>query len=60
MRHTHADWAPGQDDHARPLSPRGRDEARRLGNWLKNPVICQVMHWFQMPSAQAKVLQRWR
>ncbi|MDC1182350.1 histidine phosphatase family protein [Planktomarina temperata] len=35
MRHTHADWAPGQDDHARPLSPRGQDEARRLGNWLR-------------------------
>ena len=35
MRHTHADWTPGQDDHARRLSTRGLDEARRLGSWLK-------------------------
>jgi len=35
MRHTHADWIPGQDDHARTLSARGQDEARRLGSWLK-------------------------
>ena len=35
MRHTHADWSPGQNDHARNLSTRGQDEARRLGSWLK-------------------------
>ena len=35
MRHTHADWAPGQDDHARALSAKGQDEAHRLGSWLK-------------------------
>jgi phosphohistidine phosphatase len=35
MRHTHAVWAPGQDDHARALSARGQEEARRLGSWLK-------------------------
>ena len=35
MRHTHADWSPGPDDHARNLSTRGQDEARRLGSWLK-------------------------
>ena len=35
MRHAHADWTPGQDDHARNLSTRGQDEARRLGSWLK-------------------------
>ena len=35
MRHTHAEWASGQDDHARALSARGQDEARRLGSWLK-------------------------
>ena len=35
MRHTHAEWAPGQDDHARALSARGQEEARRLGSWLK-------------------------
>ena len=35
IRHTHAECAPGQDDHACALSVRGQDEARRLGSWLK-------------------------
>ena len=35
MRHAHADWTPGQDDHARSLSTQGQDEAHLLGSWLK-------------------------
>jgi len=60
MRHTHADWAPGRT--ITPAHSAHGGKMRRAG-WAigsKNPVICQVMHWFQMPSAQAKVLQRWR
>ena len=36
VRHAHAEVpAAGSDDHARPLSPIGRDEARAAGDWLR-------------------------
>ncbi|WP_334065257.1 SixA phosphatase family protein [Limimaricola cinnabarinus] len=35
IRHAKSDWAdPGQPDHARPLAPRGRRDAPRMGAWL--------------------------
>jgi phosphohistidine phosphatase len=34
MRHTEAVWSFGLDDHARPLSPTGTDDAHKLGGWL--------------------------
>tara|TARA_B110000208_G_scaffold101717_1_gene126699 strand:- start:735 stop:1202 length:468 start_codon:yes stop_codon:yes gene_type:complete len=34
MRHTHAEWRFGVEDHQRALSDDGRAEAGRLGPWL--------------------------
>jgi|SRR5690606_15619727 len=34
FRHAHADRPAGVDDHARPLSSRGQDEARRMGGHI--------------------------
>ncbi|NCO86487.1 MAG: histidine phosphatase family protein [Rhodobacterales bacterium] len=35
IRHAKSSWAnAGQDDHARPLNPRGRTDAPRVGAWL--------------------------
>jgi len=35
IRHAKSSWAdPAQDDHARPLNPRGRKDAPLLGAWL--------------------------
>lgn len=39
MRHAKSDWSMGQDDHARPLNPRGDRAARALGDWLKSADI---------------------
>lgn len=37
MRHAKSSWdAPWQDDHARPLNPRGRRSAEALGDWLRD------------------------
>ncbi|MBI1415623.1 MAG: histidine phosphatase family protein [Limimaricola sp.] len=34
-RHAKSSWAtPGQEDHARPLAPRGRAAATAIGHWL--------------------------
>lgn len=34
-RHAKSDWSkPGQDDFDRPLNPRGRRDAPRVGEWL--------------------------
>lgn len=36
MRHAKSSWDnPGQNDHARPLNPRGRRSATALGDWLR-------------------------
>lgn len=36
-RHAKSDWSGGaQSDFERPLNPRGRDEADRLGAWLRS------------------------
>lgn len=35
MRHAKSDWTRAMPDHDRPLNPRGRDAATRLGNWLR-------------------------
>jgi phosphohistidine phosphatase len=36
LRHAKSDWSePGLADHDRPLAPRGRDAASRMGAWLK-------------------------
>lgn len=36
LRHAKSSWAtPGQDDHARPLNPRGQRAALLLGTWLR-------------------------
>ncbi len=36
MRHAKSSWDdPAQDDHARPLNPRGQASATAMGNWLR-------------------------
>ena len=36
LRHAKSDWSePGLADHDRPLAPRGREAAPRMGAWLK-------------------------
>ena len=35
MRHAKSDWSGGQNDHDRPLNPRGRKSAAKLGDWLR-------------------------
>ncbi|WP_156943769.1 SixA phosphatase family protein [Roseivivax isoporae] len=35
MRHAKSDWSLGEDDHARPLNPRGRKSAEALGDWMR-------------------------
>ncbi|TNF20985.1 MAG: histidine phosphatase family protein [Rhodobacteraceae bacterium] len=36
MRHAKSSWDdPRQEDHARPLNPRGRRSARAMGDWLR-------------------------
>ncbi|MDP7029217.1 MAG: histidine phosphatase family protein [Phycisphaerales bacterium] len=34
MRHAKSAWGQGDSDHDRPLAPRGRDAAPRMGRWL--------------------------
>lgn len=36
MRHAKSDWSLGEEDHDRPLNPRGAQSARALGNWLRS------------------------
>lgn len=35
MRHAKSDWSLDQEDHDRPLNPRGRKSAQVLGRWLR-------------------------
>lgn len=36
LRHAKSSWAtPGQDDHDRPLNPRGRAAATAMGDWIR-------------------------
>jgi phosphohistidine phosphatase len=36
MRHAKSDWGGGrQSDHERPLAPRGRRDAAKMGRWLR-------------------------
>ena len=35
MRHAKSDWSGGMNDHDRPLNPRGRKAAAKLGDWLR-------------------------
>jgi phosphohistidine phosphatase len=41
----HCDAAPGAPDDARPLTPRGRDEAARIARWLgpRLPADCRIV-----------------
>ncbi|HSH29057.1 MAG TPA: histidine phosphatase family protein [Thiohalobacter sp.] len=36
LRHAKSDWETGRADIDRPLNPRGRRDATRLGRWLRN------------------------
>ncbi|MEH6835791.1 MULTISPECIES: SixA phosphatase family protein [Falsihalocynthiibacter] len=36
MRHMKSDWDGMTSDHARPLNPRGRASASKIGFWLEN------------------------
>uniref|UniRef100_A0A7C4LLY9 Histidine phosphatase family protein n=1 Tax=Schlesneria paludicola TaxID=360056 RepID=A0A7C4LLY9_9PLAN len=37
LRHGKSSWDdPDQDDHSRPLKPRGRKAAKRIGRWLQD------------------------
>lgn len=36
MRHAKSDWSFEQEDHDRPLNPRGRLSAEALGDWLRD------------------------
>lgn len=38
MRHAKSDWGGGQPDHDRPLNPRGRRDAPRMGEWVREQV----------------------
>ncbi len=35
MRHAKSDWSLDEEDHMRPLNPRGEASARILGEWLR-------------------------
>ncbi|MGY9048856.1 hypothetical protein P775_17020 [Puniceibacterium antarcticum] len=35
MRHAKSDWSLDQEDHERPLNPRGKASAHILGEWLR-------------------------
>ena len=37
LRHSKAQQSPGVPDHDRELAPRGRDDARAVGQWLSDP-----------------------
>lgn len=34
IRHAKSDWSQDQEDHKRPLNPRGRRQAPLIGSWL--------------------------
>lgn len=51
MRHAKSDWSdPGCSDHDRPLNPRGKRDAPRMGRWLKQ----QGLHPVRIVTSSAK------
>ncbi len=36
LRHAKSDWSTGTGDHDRPLNARGREDAPRIGKWLRD------------------------
>ena len=44
LRHAKSDWSGGEaSDHARPLAPRGREAARRMGAYIAQQGYCPAL-----------------
>ena len=43
LRHAKAEQAPGKPDHERKLAPRGRKDARAVGEWLRDATQAGVL-----------------
>lgn len=62
LRHAKSDWDAGvEDDHDRPLNPRGRDAARRMGAYMRahgympDLVLCSTAMRTQETAALIKL-----
>lgn len=57
LRHAKSDWAsPGASDHARPLAPRGREAARRIGAYMAHHALVPDL---VICSTAARARQTW-